>query len=276
MDDDWADRFAAADAQLTTVYETVMLPRLFEPWAEVLTDALAVAAGTTVVDVATGPGTVARAVARRVGVIGRVIGCDVSPGMIESARAHPPESGAAPIEYVLCPADALEIGDAIADGVSCQHGLQFFPDRVAALAEMRRVCRPGGRLAVAVWGPLEQTPMFAALASGIGEVFGAEAATGYRSGPWALTGSDELRALATDAGWRDIDVLPRDMPIEFASPTQLVTTLAITPLGPQVVALDQARRHDLVEAVTRALGPALDDDGAVRSSSSALFLVAAA
>jgi SAM-dependent methyltransferase len=277
MSDNWAGQFTAADRQLTEIYETVMAPNLFDPWAEVLADALAPAAGATVVDVATGPGSVARAVARRVGVIGRVIGCDVSPGMLASARAHAAESRAAPIDYQLCPADALTIEDGVADGVTCQHGLQFFPDRVAALAEMRRISRPGGRLAVAVWSPIKHSPLFAGLANGIGEIFGPDTAAAYVAGPWSLTDPVGLRSLAAQAGWHEIQVLPRELPIEFSGGAgQLVASLGITPLAGPVAALSQERYGELVDAVAQALGPALDVDGAVRSATVAQFLIAVA
>jgi SAM-dependent methyltransferase len=277
MEGNWAATFAGADRQLTDVYETIMTPHLFTPWAEVLADALDPDPGATVVDVATGPGTVARALARRVGVIGRVYGCDVSPTMIDTARAQPAEPGAAPVEYRVCPADALALDDGVVDGVACQHGLQFFPDRVAALTDMLRVTRPGGRLAVAVWAPIERSPIFAALAAGIGAVLGPDAAERYRGGPWAITDPDELRTLAARAGWHEVSVVSRELPIEFShGAPQLVASLGITPLGARIAALDPADRNAVVEAVADALGPALDVDGAARSTTSALFLLAAA
>jgi SAM-dependent methyltransferase len=194
--------------------------------------------------------------------------------MLESARSHAPDSGAAPIEYRLCPADALAVDDGEAHGVTCQHGLQFFPDRVAALSEMRRITRADGRLAVALWAPIEQSPIFAALAYGVGAVLGAEVAAAYRRGPWALTDPDELRSLAVQAGWREVTVEPRELPIEFAGPAQLVASLGITPLAARLTALDAAGRRDLIDAVCHGLGAALDDDGAVRSSTAAQFLLA--
>lgn len=277
MDNAWVERFAASDLDLTNVYETVMMPRLFAPWAEVLVDSLAPAPGATVVDVATGPGTVARAAARRVGVIGRVVGCDVSPGMLAAAARHPGETGAAPIDYLQCAADELSLPDGVADGVTCQHGMQFFPDRVGALAEMRRVTRRGGRLAVAVWGPIEQSPLFAALADGVATVFGPHAGAAYRQGPWSITDRSALAGPAVEAGWQDVDVATRVLPVDFdGGAAQLVASLGVTPLGPRVAELADDDRRALVAAVADALGPVLEADGVVRSATSALFLLATA
>ncbi|HYU03907.1 MAG TPA: class I SAM-dependent methyltransferase, partial [Jatrophihabitantaceae bacterium] len=168
----WGARFASAGIAPMTVYEHIMVPRMFEPWGNVLLDELAVAPGEAVLDVATGPGTVARLAASRVGPRGRVVGCDFSPAMLAIARGKPPMPGAAPVSYVECPADALDVRDDSVDVVTCQHGLQFFPDRPAALAEMHRAVRDGGRVGVAVWGPIQQTPPYDALAEGIAAVLG--------------------------------------------------------------------------------------------------------
>jgi SAM-dependent methyltransferase len=274
MSQAWARRFSDGRDDLTSVYSEIMVPRLFDPWAEVLLDTLAPAPGTTIVDVATGPGPVARAAARRVGAIGRVIGCDLSAAMLAQARRVRAAHSAAPIEYVECPADALALPDGCAAAVTCQHGLQFFPDRVAALAEMRRVARPGGRLAVAVWRTIEDSALFAGLADGVDAAFGAQTAAGYRGGPFALAGADELVTLADAAGWQAPRVVRKDLPIAFDSPEQLMRTLAVTPLASRLRELDEAGIDALVAAVTTALGPLVDRDGAVRSTTGAHILLA--
>ncbi len=99
----WGARFAAAALAPMTVYDDILVPRMFGPWANVLLDELAVAPGEAVLDVATGPGTVARLAASRVGPRGRVVGCDFSPAMLAIARGKPPMPGAAPVSYVRVP-----------------------------------------------------------------------------------------------------------------------------------------------------------------------------
>src|SRR6201999_3762067 len=96
--------------------------------------------------------------------------------MLAAATEVPGESGAGAIEYLACPADELPLTDASVDAVSCQQGLQFFPDQLGALAEMHRVARPGARLAVSVWRTIDRMPVYAAL------VEAAEAALGDAGG----------------------------------------------------------------------------------------------
>src|SRR5581483_9620097 len=138
-------RFARPD--LPAAYDAVLVPRVFDPWALRLLELVQPKPGEAAVDVACGPGTVARRLAERVGGAGRVTGADASEPMLEIARQKPVSRATARIEYVHSPAAPLALPDAAFDLVTCQHGLMFFPDRVAALSEMRRVLKPGGRVA---------------------------------------------------------------------------------------------------------------------------------
>lgn len=242
-------------------YEEIMVPRVFEPWAGRLLDLVDPAPGSAVLDVACGPGTVTRLAAARVGAAGSVTGCDASPPMLAIAGAKPPVPGGAPIEYLECPAGALAVRDGAFDVVTCQHGLQFFPDRAAALAEMRRAARPGGRTGVAVWASIEESPLFLGLARAVERVLGPEAAATYRSGPWGLPDRAALENLAHGCGFRDVEVRREVLPAIFEGGTgQLLATLSIAGVADQVRALDEPGRARLFEAAEEELVPFLDGD----------------
>ncbi len=108
-----------------------------------------------VLDVATGTGEPGLTIAARV-ESGKVIGTDLSEGMLAVAQAKAAERGV--LNYEARPADVCELpfGDASFDAISCRMGFMFFPDMALAAREMYRVLKPGGRLAAAVWGPPEQ------------------------------------------------------------------------------------------------------------------------
>ncbi len=144
-------------------YQKIYLPRIFIPWGKRLIERAQLQPGDAVLDVATGPGTVARLAAERVGPRGRVVGADISPAMIAIANGKPPVPGGAALEYVVSPAAPLAVPDEAFDVVTCQQGLQFFPDRGAAIAEMHRALRRNGRLVAAVWREIALQPSFAAL-----------------------------------------------------------------------------------------------------------------
>jgi len=114
-----------------------------------------------VLDVSTGTGEAARMALPLVGTDGVVVGADISPAMLTSARAELFGSGFLP---VAADGQALPFRDASFDAVVCQLGLQFFPDPARGLGEFRRVLREGGRVAVCVISTPDRAPMWGNLA----------------------------------------------------------------------------------------------------------------
>jgi ubiquinone/menaquinone biosynthesis C-methylase UbiE len=116
-----------------------------ERLAERATEGLPRATEATAIDVACGPGTFARPLAARVG---RAIGVDLTPAMLEKARAEAAREGIANIEFVCSDVYAMPFADGAAGVVSCGYAFHHMTDPARALAEMARVARPGGRVAV--------------------------------------------------------------------------------------------------------------------------------
>ncbi|SOE98249.1 ubiE/COQ5 methyltransferase family protein [Burkholderia sp. OK233] len=156
-------KFQFTNPSVPKAYEEYFVPRLFEPWARLLLDEAKLVEAQAIVDVATGSGTVARLAAPTLGPKGRIVATDIACTMLDIARAKPSLTGAAPIEYIESPAAPLAASTGEFDVVFCQRGLQFFPDRLSALREMRRVLKPDGRVVSAVWASIERNPIFAAM-----------------------------------------------------------------------------------------------------------------
>ncbi|MGH9187387.1 MAG: class I SAM-dependent methyltransferase [Acidimicrobiales bacterium] len=134
----------------------------------------------------------------------RLTGCDLSPAMLAVARTKDPPRDAAPIELVESPAAPPHVETGAYDVALCQHGLQFFPDRPAALAEMRRAVTDGGRLGLAVWTSIDESPCFAALRGALADVLGETTADRYKGGPWGLPKRTELVGLVEAAGFENV------------------------------------------------------------------------
>jgi len=130
-------------------YQQFLVPGMFAPFAARLVADLEITPGLAMLDVACGTGVVTRLAARAAGPTGTVTGVDIGPAMLAVARSQPTESGSAPITYLEGSALELPLADSSFDCATCHHGFQFFPDRVAAIRELRRVLRPGGRVAIA-------------------------------------------------------------------------------------------------------------------------------
>jgi SAM-dependent methyltransferase len=114
--------------------------------------------GDKVLELAAGPGDTGFAVAAIVGERGRLISTDFSPDMVDVARRRGSELGLENVDYGVIDAEHIALGADSVDGVLCQSGYMLMADPAAALAETRRVLRPGGRLALSVWGAPERNP----------------------------------------------------------------------------------------------------------------------
>lgn len=187
----------ADEIDAALAYEEIFVPALFRHWVDPLIAAAGVTAGERVLDIACGTGVVTRALPAVLGATSAPVGLDLAPGMLEVARRLNPE-----IEWV--PGDALELPfeDASFDRVLCQFGLMFFAERERALGEMRRVVKPGGRIAIAVWDGLERNPGFAEKVEILDEVGGRRAGDALRA-PFCLGDRDTLGALVARAGCAD-------------------------------------------------------------------------
>ncbi len=112
--------------------------------------------GERVLDIATGPGVAAFMAAERVGPDGLVAATDISERMVEATRAEAESSGVSNMEFERMDAEELTLPDGSFDAALCVLGLMFPADPQRAIEEMYRVLRPGGRIAVCVWGLRER------------------------------------------------------------------------------------------------------------------------
>src|SRR5262245_26271307 len=176
------------------IYEEFFVPALFAEWAPRLADAAGLAAGDTVLDVACGTGVLAREAAQRVTSRGAVTGLDRNEGMLAVALREAPA-----IDWQVGRAEALPFADGAFTAVVSQFGLMFFEDRIAAIKEMWRVLRTGGRLAAAVWDSLERSPGYAAMTALLQRLFGDRIADELRA-PFSLGQTVALRSLFAAAG----------------------------------------------------------------------------
>ncbi len=251
--------WAEVGGSAAEVYERQLVPAMFAAWAPKLIDLAEVRPGMHVLDVACGTGVVTRLAGDRVGMAGRVVGLDINAAMLSVARGLPPVGGAS-VEWLEASALEMPLPDAAFDVVLCQHGLQQFPDRPAALQEMRRVLIPDGQLALCVWSRIEGSPGMAALVEALQRHVGAEAAAN-RQAPFALGDPAELRALVEEAGFHHIEIRTMVETARFPSPEELVAAqLAATPLSTLAALTEEAHRA-VARDVRAALRPYLHVHG---------------
>jgi SAM-dependent methyltransferase len=221
-----------------------------------MADAARIVPGESVLDVACGTGALACEAARRVRPGGTVTGLDRNEGMLAVARRK-----ARDIEWRIGPAESLPFADATFDAVVCQFGLMFFEDRVAALREMWRALRPGGRLAVAVWDALESSPGYASMTALLQRLFGEHVANALRA-PFVLGDPEELRSLCARAGIPRVEIRTPGGTARFPS----VEAWVRTDVRGWTLAdlIDEAQYRVLLREADRELAGYVQEDGTVK------------
>lgn len=256
-------KFQFTSEMVSRGYDEYLVPHLFGPWAEGLVAKLKPGSGVRALDVACGPGTVARVLARVIGTQGQVAAIDASPSMIAQAQAKDDVIGA-PIAYTVGPAVPLPYPDGAFSAATCQQGLQFFPDAHAALAEMRRVLVDRGRLAVSVWLPLSECGVFKAFGEAL-RAAGCDELADLLTIPFPHWSGSELADRARRAGFASVEVEAETRELAFPGGVmQAIQALSGTPIGPLLAALDPAQQAAVTARAEEAYASLVTSDGAVR------------
>jgi SAM-dependent methyltransferase len=226
-------------------YERYFVPVIGAPLAGPLLEAAALLEGERVLDVACGTGVVARIAADSVGSTGRVTGLDANPTMLAVARSA---CATAAVEWCEAQAESIPLPEATFDAVLCQLGLQFFGDRDAALAEMCRVLRPGGRLVGNLPGPPPE--LFQVMERCL--VTHVPGADRFVAAVFSLHSGAEVEQLLTGAGFEDVSVTSESRTLPLPPPDEFLWQyVSSTPLGSAIGTMGEAEREALRADVSR-------------------------
>jgi ubiquinone/menaquinone biosynthesis C-methylase UbiE len=239
-------------------YERYAARYFLGPWAPGLVALASLQSGERVLDLACGTGVVARIAASKV-ESGHVTGLDINAGMLAVARSLSTPPGA-PIIWVEGSAAATGLRDDSFEVVLCQQGLQFFPDKPAALREVRRVLVSGGRALFSTWKSMG--PYHRAVGEALERFVGVEVATKFRASRVGLPDDVTLRRLFLEAGFREVQIRPSAMVVHLpAIETFVLGHLAGTPVAEAVASLSEEKRAALARQVKIALQPYADVEG---------------
>ena len=239
-----------AATTFTEIYERVLVGPLFRPFAEQLMTRVGPNRGDSVIDVACGTGIVARVARERLGPEARIVGVDVAPAMLAVARTVDPTIDWRQGNAVSLPVSAGEQFTVL----TCHQGLQFMPDKPAAIREMRRVLAPGGRAAIATWRSLEDIPgmrdLNAVAERHLGPIVDARHSFGDAT---------ELKGLLVDAGFSHVSVQTLAHDVQFADGAVFarLNAMAVIGMSEQSKAMSESERSELAGRIAAESGPAI-------------------
>jgi SAM-dependent methyltransferase len=225
--------------------------------AERMLELAQVGAGDRVLELACGPGGLGLAAARRVGPGGEVVLSDVAEEMTAIAATRGAELGLENVAVRRLEIERIEEPDASYDAVLCREGLMFALEPGRAVAEIRRVLRPGGRAVVAVWATRERNPWLGLLMDAVSAQIGAPVPPPGIPGPFALGDAGDLRRLFDDAGLADVHVGALSVPLRTASFDEWWgrTSALAGPLSAILASMPEEGVHALRERARAAVRP---------------------
>ena len=233
-------------------YERFVVPALFAGWAASLVEMVSPARDAHVLDVGCGTGVVTRAAHKYLGTAGRVSAVDNDRAMLQVAKEAADGLGA-PIQWLEGDAARLPFGDSQFDIVYCQQALQFLADPLATLTEIRRVLRPGGRIALNTWRGVRDRGASQVLGGVLARHLGPDAARELNA-PCGFGNPEALGMLLSESGFTLLysGVLVETLRVASAESLLDLASL-ITSLGPWLKDLTADARRRLVSDLDNTL-----------------------
>ncbi len=251
--DEWKDRSGAWEKwadRLSQLAKRFNIPLL---------DAAGVAAGTDVLDLASGLGEPAITAAERVGAHGRVTATDLVANMIDAARRRAEAAGVSNMAFEVCGMEDLPFSDRSFDAVTCRFGIMFVPDVMTALREVFRVLRPDCTAAFLVWGPIEDNTLFHVLDRVIGTELG-HSLRDLEFSPFRFGADGSLSRLMEQAGCPDVTEREMRFSPKIDAGTPFWTANLEMSFGDALTPLAPAERRDLDAVIAEAFRPFIEDD----------------
>jgi ubiquinone/menaquinone biosynthesis C-methylase UbiE len=234
------------------LYDRLMVPLIFEPYAADLAKRVAAAGPQDVLETAAGTGVLTRALASRLAADARITATDLNQPMLNHAMAR--QSGDKRIDWKQADALALPFDDQSFDVVACQFGAMFFPDKVKGYREARRVLKPGGRLLFNVWDKISENDFADTVTEALAKLFPDDPPRFMARTPHGYHDGKKIRAELAEAGFSDVTIDAMDARSKAASPRDpAVAYCQGTPLRNEIEARGASRLEEATDLAADAV-----------------------
>jgi ubiquinone/menaquinone biosynthesis C-methylase UbiE len=232
------------------LYDRFLAPTFTEPYASDLVSRLRVPAGGRLLELACGTGRLTRQLAAALPASVSIDATDLNEPMVNVARAR---VSAANVRWGTADATALPFGDAEFDAVVCQFGVMFFPDKVAAARQVRRVLKAGGSYWFSTWSSLDENPV-SRVAREVGVRFLGTDTPVFVNIPFGYHDRERIVADLRAGGFATIEVDVVDLEAQAASAQEVAMGLVQgSPMVEQIRHYGRATVDEVTAAVAEAL-----------------------
>jgi ubiquinone/menaquinone biosynthesis C-methylase UbiE len=256
---------AASDAlfagSIPDIYDRLLVPLIFEPYASDLAKRVAEAKPQLVLETAAGTGAVTRALASSL-KDARIVATDLNQPMLDHARSR--QSGDKRIEWRQADALELPFKDQTFDAVACQFGLMFLPDKVQGYREARRVLKPSGRFFFSVWDRISENEFADVVTQALATFFPQDPPRFLARTPHGYCDTNRIREEMSRAGFGTVSIDVVDARSKASSARDVAVAYCQgTPLRNEIEARDATALEDATKQTEKALaerfgGAALD------------------
>jgi SAM-dependent methyltransferase len=234
------------------IYDRYLVPLIFDAYARDLADRVARSAPRQVLETAAGTGVLTRALASRLPADARLVATDLNQPMLELAKARQPPDDR--IEWKAADALALPFEDQVFDLVTCQFGVMFFPDKVRAYQEVRRVLKPSGQFLFNVWDQISENEFADVVTESLSGLFPDDPPRFLQRTPHGYHDVGRIRADLIAAGFADISIDHVDETSKASSPLDpAIAYCQGTPLRNEIEARDASGLERATKRAAEAL-----------------------
>ena len=256
---------------IPAIYDRYLGPLLFESYADDLAERAAALAPRTILETAAGTGIATRAIAARL-PDARITVTDLNPAMLEIAQSR---VGGGQLKFEAVNGTSLPYRDGDFDLIATQFGVMFFPDRIAAYREARRVLVPGGTFLFNAWCSLDDNPVALAVHEAVGRQFPDDPPLFLARTPYGHGSADEIERELTAAGFEDMDIERVEMPSRAPSAEYPAKGFVTgSPLRLEVEQRAPGRLDEIAQAVEQAVAERFG--GPIESTMAAMVVSARA
>lgn len=235
---------------IPAIYDRYMVPLVFAPYAKLVAERAALLKPRNILETAAGTGVVTSEL-RRALPDAEIVATDLNWPMLEQAAER---IGGRNVRFEVADAQSLPFDDESFDLVICQFGVMFFPDKVKANCEARRVLRPSGRYMLVIWDRIEHNLATMAAGRAVGDLFPGDSVRFYERVPFRYHDVGLIEADLLAAGFTDIEFETIELRSRAGSAREAAIALVEgTPVRSDIEQIDAGRLTEATDAAEAAL-----------------------